>query len=63
MSEKKEEKKKYGLKIQYEMFEVFQKYINENPKLGYRSVSEFLNELIRTKAKEILESEENKKEL
>ncbi len=53
-------KKKYDLKINYELFEVFQKYINDNPQLGYRSVSEMLNELIRNKAKEILDSNATK---
>ena len=47
-------KKKYGLKINYELYEVFQEYIDNHLELGYRSVAEFLNEVIRDKAKEIL---------
>ncbi|MEJ2251454.1 MAG: hypothetical protein P8Y97_17595 [Candidatus Lokiarchaeota archaeon] len=39
-------KKKYNLKINYELYEVFDNYINEHIELGYRSVSEYLNELI-----------------
>jgi len=50
-------KKKYGLKLNYELYEVFRNYLNKHPELGYRSVSEFLNEIIRDKAKEILQSE------
>lgn len=50
--------KKYGLKINYELFEVFKKYLDDNPKLGYRSIAEFLNEVLRNKAKEILDNEE-----
>lgn len=61
-------KKKYNLKINYELYEVFDNYINEHIELGYRSVSEYLNELIRNKAKEILnqkkyyEQEETKRQ-
>lgn len=47
--------KKYGLKINYELFEVFKKYLNNHPELGYRSTAEFLNEILRDKAKEIIE--------
>lgn len=50
--------KKYGLKINYELFEVFKKYLHNHPELGYRSIAEFLNEILRNKAKEILEKEE-----
>ena len=50
-------KKKYNLKINYELYEVFENYVNEHLELGYRSVSEFLNEVIREKVKEILEKE------
>ena len=50
--------KKYGLKINYELFEVFKKYLDNNPKLGYRSPAEFLNEILRNKAKEIIDNEE-----
>ena len=46
--------KKYNIKINYELYEVFQDYINEHLELGYRSVSEFLNEVIRDKARELL---------
>lgn len=49
--------KKYGLKISKEMADIIQKYINKHPELGYRSISEFLNELIRDKVKKILDSE------
>lgn len=54
-------KKKYDLKINYELFEVFKDYLNDNPQLGYRSVSEFLNSILREKAVQILNSEKNKK--
>ena len=47
-------KKKYDLKINYELKEVFEDYIKKHPELGYRSVSEYLNEILREKAKEIL---------
>lgn len=47
-------KKKYNLKINYELYNVFEKYLDDHIELGYRSVSEFLNEIIRDKAKEIL---------
>jgi len=50
--------KKYGLKINYELFEVFKKYLNNHPELGYRSIAEFLNEVLRNKAKEIIDNEE-----
>lgn len=52
--EKSISKKKYGLKINYELYEVFEGYMNKHPELGYRSVAEFLIELIRNKAKKIL---------
>jgi len=29
------------------MFEVFKKYLNNHPELGYRSIAEFLNEVLR----------------
>ena len=45
------------------MFEVVQEYFYKNPHLGYRSVSEFLNELIRSKANEIIKSKKIKKEI
>ena len=50
--------KKYDLKINYELFEVFRKYLNKHPELGYRSVAELLNEIIRDRAKEILDAED-----
>ena len=40
------------------MFEVFKKYLNKYPELGYRSIAEFLNEILRNKAKEIIDNEE-----
>ena len=46
-----------GLKINYELYEVFRNYLDNHIELGYRSVSEFLNEIIRDKAKDILQSE------
>ena len=49
--------KKYGLKINYELFEVFKKYLYNHPELGYRSTAEFLNEILRNKAKEIIDTE------
>ena len=54
--------KKYDLKINYALKEVFQRHLEANPELGYRSVSEFLNEVIRNKAKEILNPKTIKKE-
>lgn len=54
--------KKYGLKINYELFEVFKKYLNDHPQLGYRSTAEFLNEILRNKAKEILDTENKKRD-
>lgn len=50
--------KKYGLKINYELYEVYRDYLNKHPELGYRSVAEFLNEVIRNKARDLLESED-----
>ena len=55
------EPKKYGLKINYGLFEVFKKYLNNHPELGYRSVAEFLNEILRNKAKEIIDNEKKNK--
>lgn len=52
--------KKYDLKIPYEFYEVLQEYLNENPKLAYRSVSDYIIKLIRDKVTEILESKEKK---
>lgn len=46
-----------GLKINYELYEVFRNYLDNHIELGYRSVSEFLNKIIRDKAKDILQSE------
>lgn len=54
--------KKYGLKINYELYEVFKKYLNNHPELGYRSIAEFLNEILRNKAKEIIETENKEKD-
>ena len=54
--------KKYGLKINYELFEVFKKYLNKHPELGYRSIAEFLNEILRNKAKEILDTEKKERD-
>ncbi len=45
---------KYTLKISKALANVFQKFIEDHPELGYRSVSEFLIELIRAEAKGIL---------
>jgi len=53
--------KKYGLKINYELFEVFKEYLHNHPELGYRSTAEFLNEILRNKAKKILENEDESK--
>jgi len=33
-------------------------YLNNHPELGYRSIAEFLNKILRNKAKEILDNEE-----
>ncbi|MBA7507178.1 hypothetical protein ES706_05894 [subsurface metagenome] len=46
-----------GLKINYELYEVFRNYLDNHIELSYRSISEFLNEIIRDKAKDILQSE------
>jgi hypothetical protein len=46
---------KYTLKISKDLSLIFQKYIDENKQLGYRSVSEYLHEIIRNEAKKILE--------
>ncbi len=48
--------KKYTLKISKEMAGIIQDYINSHLELGYRSVSEYITELIRNKVKEILDS-------
>ena len=40
------------------MFEVFKKYLDNHPELGYRSIAEFLNEILRNKAKEIIDNEQ-----
>lgn len=53
-------RKKYDLKINYKLFEVFKRYLDKHPELGYRSVSEFLNEIVRDKAKELLKSDDMK---
>lgn len=53
--------KKYDLKIPYEFYEVIQDYLNENPKLAYRSVSEFIHDLIRDKVRELLDSKNRDK--
>ncbi len=53
-------KKKYDLKINYALFEVFRDYLNDNPQLGYRSVSEFLNSILRQRAVQILDSKKTK---
>lgn len=45
--------KKYTLKISKEMADIIQRYIDRHPELGYRSVSEYITELIRTNVKEI----------
>ena len=42
------------------MADIIQKYIDKHPEFGYRSVSEFLNELIRKKVKEIIDTEDLK---
>ena len=54
-------KKKYDLKINYELFKVFKDYLEEHPELGFRSVSEYLNSVIRERAVQILNSKKNKK--
>jgi len=54
--------KKYDLKINYALKEVFQRHLDAHPELGYRSVSEFLNEVIRNKAREILNPRTTKKD-
>ena len=50
-------KKKYNLKINYDLYKVFDDYLKEHIELGYRSVSELLNDIIRQKAKKILKGE------
>lgn len=40
------------------MYEILQKYIDHHAELGYMFASEFLNELIRNKIKDILETED-----
>jgi len=47
--------KKYDLKIPRELFELFKEYIETHKELGYSTVSQYLNELIRQKAHKILE--------
>ena len=51
-------KKKYNLKINYELYKIFEDYLNNHVELGYRSVSEFLNDILRQKAKKILKTDE-----
>lgn len=52
--------KKYNLKINIELKNVFEEYYKEHPELGFRSLSEYLNKVLRDKAMEILESKKNK---
>jgi len=49
---------KYNLKINRQMYEVFEKYVKEHVSLGYRSVSELLNDILRRAAKKILKGED-----
>ena len=51
-------KNKYNLKINHELYKVFDNYINDHIEFGYRSVSELLNHIIRREAKKILKGEE-----
>ncbi len=48
---------KYTLKIQSSLKNVFQRFIDTHSELGYRSVSQYLVELIRNDAKRLLELE------
>lgn len=52
---------KYTLKIGKSLANVFQQFIREHPELGYRSVSEYLIELIRSEAKSVLGMNPNMK--
>lgn len=55
--------KKYDLKIPYSLFEQIDQYIEDNPELGYTSVSQYLNEMVRQEVKRIrkIQHEDNKK--
>ena len=48
--------KKYDLEVPRELFELFKEYIETHKELGYSTVSQYLNELIRQKAHKILEN-------
>jgi len=58
----KNEPKKYDLKIPYELYKVIKNYIEGHKKLGYSSVSQYLNELIRLDIKRILQEEKEQKD-
>jgi len=50
---------KYTLKIPLALKDVIQQFIDEHPEMGYRSVSEYLNELVRNEVKRILQQANN----
>ena len=48
--------KDYSMKIPGELADTFQKFIDRNSGLGYRKVSQYIQYILRNKAKEILQS-------
>jgi hypothetical protein len=53
---------KYTLKIPQKLVDVFQSYLDKHPELGYTFVSEFIRDVVREQAKELLEDLKGNKE-
>lgn len=47
---------KYSLKIPKAFFDIYDKYINEHPKLGFSTVSQYIIDLLRRDIRKISEN-------
>jgi len=45
----------YNMKIPRGIADLFESYIEKHPELGYRTISQFIIEVLRVKAKEIID--------
>jgi len=45
----------YNMKIPRELADLFEKYIEKNKELGYRTISQYVMEILRKEAKKIID--------
>lgn len=51
---------KYNLKVPQKLVEFFQEYVEENPELGYKFVSQYMLHLLQEEARRLLNAQKER---